>query len=154
MKKVLVLLITILTLTTVHAQKKAGNYFQIGTSIDHTSWGQEVQFGGFIGKHQLGLVLASSGEQSVFDRERPWYGGVVYQFSTPIANTISLLANGKAKVNLRGAETDLVLEPGVGLGFNISPAVQFQTGISTRFDKQLNHGYNRGQVDLGLNFKF
>lgn len=155
MKKAIIILISILTIGTVaQAQKKSGNYFQIGTSVDHDSWTQEAQFGGYIGKHQLGLLVESSGEQPIFDAERPWYGGVAYQFSTPIANTISFLANGEAKVNLRGEQTDLVLEPGVGLGFNISNGVQFQTGISTKFDKQLNHGNKNAQVDIGLNFRF
>jgi len=147
MKKLL--LFIILCVAGITAKSQIGTYVQIGTSVDHHSWTQEAQIGAFSGKHQLGGIFETSRSYQV----APYYAGIAYQFSQPIGKTISFLANVETKVNLQ-RDNDIVLEPGIGLGFNITPIIQLQTGLSARLNKQLHHTTQQGQFDAALNFKF
>ncbi len=153
MKKIILALAVLFTVGVAQAQKPSGGYFQLGTSVDHHSWTQEAQIGTFVGKHQVGAIVETSGDSKYDSKDRPFSAGIAYQFAQPVGKTIKFLANAEAKVGLRG-NSDIVLEPGIGLGFNITPGIQLQTGISTRFDKQLHHSGQQGQFDAGLNFKF
>lgn len=154
MKKLLFIVTVFLGLSfTADAQKKSGTYLQVGTSVDHHNWTQEVQFGGYAGKHQFGALLSSIGEAPVFDNERPWYGGVAYQFAQPVGKTVDFLLNAEGKVDLRN-NNNIILEPGLGLAFKITPKFSFQTGVSTQFNEKGHHSGQTGQFDVGFNVKF
>lgn len=105
---------------------QAKTFVEASIATSNSVMYQNVEIGATTGKNRLSVLIETFTPRNDFsvDSNRQYFGGVRYTRGVAVGKHLDLLMSCAAKIRL-SSNMALSIEPGIGLGYNVSKRMAF-----------------------------